>query len=511
MSAGLSVVVPAYDEAAHLEENLLRLVRCLEGTGRRFEILVVDDGSRDGTGAVARRVAPADRRVRVLGHARNEGKGRALATGCAAASEDIVVLFDADLEIPPEDILPLVERMEAAGADVAVGSKYHAEASLIWPLYRRALSRLYRAVTGVLFRLPLRDTQTGLKAVRRDVARELVPRLRSKRFAWDLELVLLAHRAGHRFVTGPVHVRPAARASRVGWIGALQAGADTLRIFLRDRTSEHRRQGRRASPRPTRLLVSGDDLGLSASVTEGLLRGLERAGLTSVSVLAESRDAAAAVAALRARAPDADVGLHLDLLHGGSAPRFALRSLMRAGCGRDVGAPLTTQLARLRRLGLEPSHVDAHRHAWCLPWVRRHACRAAHGNGVGAVRSLRPLGPLAGAGEIEFLKRLLLTGAATLSAGVARAHGLVEPDGYVDAREAARWVRAGQLPTWVRGRTVEVIAHPAVGEADWPVGEQGQLDRVAEAAAVLEPPLAAALAGIGAEVVDFRTLTAMPA
>lgn len=505
MSAGLSVVVPAYDEAAHLEGNLRRLLTSLDKTGRRFEIIVVDDGSRDGTEEVARHVAAEDERVRVLRQTRNEGKGRALAKGCAAAREDVLILLDADLEIPPEDILPLVERMERAGADVAVGSKYHQEASLVWPLYRRGLSRFYQAVTAILFQLPLRDTQTGLKAIVRSVAVPLLPRLRARRFAWDLELILLAHRAGHRFVSGPVHVRPSARASRVGWGGALQAGWDTLRIFVRDRSGA-RRGLAPVVPRPTRMLVSGDDLGLSSSVDEGLLQGLEQGGLRSVSVLADEAPSAAAMAALQIRAPTADVGLHLDLLQGGAIPGLVLRSLRTAGCGGDTSALLPAQLRRLRAAGLRPSHVDTHRHTWCLPWVRRHACRATRRAGVGAVRSLRPLGPVLSAGPIEALKRLVLLSGASLSGGVARVHGLAEPDGFVDAREAARWVRAGHLPAFVRGRTVEVVAHPAVGPADWPGKEEGQLDREAEARAVLHPPLAAGLAGLGVEIVDFRSL-----
>lgn len=506
VGAGLSVIVPAYDEAGHLAANLRRLSTCLEGAGRSFEILVVDDGSRDGTGEAARCVAAEDPRVRVFAHASNLGKGHALATGCAEARQDILVLLDADLEIPPEDVLPLVERMERTGADLAVGSKYHPEASLQWPLARRALSRLYHAVTAMLFRLPLRDTQTGLKALRRCVADALLPRLRCRRFAWDLELVLLAHRSGYQFVTGPVHVRPADRASRVGPAGALQAGLDTLLIFLRDRTLGHYGPRRGARPRPTRVLVSGDDLGMSPSVNEGLLRGLECDGIRSVSVLAAQATLAEAAAGLARRAPGADVGLHLDLLDGRSGPGFAWRSLIQTLRGCDAGAVVGAQLRALRGAGLVPTHVDAHRHAWCLPWIRRRVCRRVGAAGVPAVRSLRPLGPLLGAGWIEAAKRLVFLAGASLSAGTARQYGLAVPEGFIDAAAAARWVAAGRVPGWARGRTVEVVCHPALGVDDVPRGERGNLDRGAEARAVLEPPLAAALAALGVEVLDFRRL-----
>lgn len=499
MSAGLSVILPAYDEGADIAANVERLAACLSESGRRFEIIVVDDGSRDGTGAAARGVA--DSRVRVLAHDRNRGKGRALATGCAAAREDIVVLLDADLEIPPEDVVPLVERLEREGADVAVGSKYHPEASLVWPVARRLLSRLYHLVTALCFRLPLRDTQTGLKALRRTVAHEIVPRLRAKRFAWDLELVLLAHRAGHPCVTAPVRVRPADRASRVGWAGALQAGLDTLRIFARDRGLAAYGPLPAHAKRPTRMIVSGDDLGLSKGVDEGLLRGLKTGGLTSVSVLTTGATVVEAARALKRRAPDADVGLHLDLLEGRAIWRYLLAS------PRQAVAALRAQLGQAHAADLELTHVDAHRHAWCLPWHRRALCRAMRAAGIQAVRSLRPLGSPWTAGFADGVKRLVLLACASLSAGAAQRVGLAVPDGWIDAREAARWAAARAVPTWARGRTVEVIGHPAETD-DVPAGEQGTLDRAAETRAVLEPPLARALADAGVTITTFRELAA---
>jgi predicted glycoside hydrolase/deacetylase ChbG (UPF0249 family) len=503
---GLSVVVPAYNEAAHLAGNMERLLACLGASGRRIEVLIVDDGSTDGSGDVAQRLAAADERVRAFRHHRNRGKGRALATGVAHAAEDVIVLLDADLEIPPEDVLPLVERLEQSGADVAVGSKYHPGATLQWPLYRRALSRAYHVVTALLFRLPLRDTQTGLKAIRRRVARSLVPRLRARRFAWDLELLLLAHRDGRRFVTGPVHVRPASRASRVGWGGALQAGIDTVRIWWRDRALAGYGASRPARRRRTRLLVSGDDLGLRPDVDAGLVEGVAAGGLTSVSVLARGPTIDAALAALDERAASADVGMHLDLLGARSLPRFALRSLLGLLPRAYVATRFRDQHERLAASGHRPTHVDAHRHAYFLPWVRREACALAARAGIPAIRSLRPLGPHFSGGAVEGCKRLVLLAAATLSAGAARARGLAVPAGFVDAAEAARWVRRGRLPAYARGRTVEVIAHPALGERPGPPSADGTLDRRAEARYVLEPPLAGALAALGADVVDFGSL-----
>jgi predicted glycoside hydrolase/deacetylase ChbG (UPF0249 family) len=295
-------------------------------------------------------------------------------------------------------------------------------------------------------------------------------------------------------------VRPSDRASRVRWAGALQAGLDTLWIFARDRGLGAYGPLAPRARRPVRMIVSGDDLGMSPGVNQGLLGGLACGALTSVSVLTNGAALAAGVAALRGQ--DADAGLHLDLLEGDCVLHLCLARRTSAS------ARLAGQLAVLRGHGIEPTHVDAHRHAWCLPWDRRTLLRRMRGVGIGAVRSLRPLGSPWSAGWADGVKRLILLGCATLSAGLARGYGLAEPDGWIDAAEAARWVREGRAPGWARGRIVEVIAHPALGASDVPTDERGTLDRAAETRAVFEPPLARALAGIGVHITNFREVRA---
>ena len=506
MNGALSVVLPAFDEGRHLAQNVEHLLQTLRATGRPLEVIVVNDGSTDDTGDLADTLADAHPEVSARHHTRNHGKGRALQTGALAARHPLLVLLDADLQIPPSDVMPLVERLEAEGADLAVGSKYLPGASREWPWPRRVLSRLYQLVTALLFRLPLRDTQTGLKVVRRDVARRLIPRLRAQRFAWDLELVLLAVRAGSRVVSGPVTVKPSARASHLRWRGALQAGIDTLRIFWRDRAVAG--YGARAAvPRPAALIVSGDDLGMSPNVSEGLLRGLESAGLTSVSALATGAHTDAALASLHARVASADVGLHLDLLQG----RSLLRYLVRDATGRipraEIAGAVRSQCASLRDAGIEPTHLDAHRHAYLLPWTRRRVIAEARRCGVPAVRALRPLDPFGASHWGERCKRLVMVGASTFSRGYGRHFGLLEPHGFVDAQTAAGWVRQGRLPAALAGQLVEVVTHPVAHTDDAPRGEQGTLDRHADYNDVCNPPLAAGLSALGARVGSFASHT----
>jgi hypothetical protein len=223
-------------------------------------------------------------------------------------------------------------------------------------------------------------------------------------------------------------------------------------------------------------------------------------------VLADAPHAAEGVAALRTRVPDADVGLHADALRGGSLAAIVLRSALGMVSARAVAEDLRRQLDWLRARGFAATHLDAHRHFWLTPRLRRAACAAAAASGVRAIRSLRPCGPFVTSGPVEALKRAILWSASIPTAGLARAYGLAAPDGHVDARAAAGWVRRGRLPSWTRGRTIEVIAHPTAGPLDLPASETRTLDRAGETRAVLEPALSVALAGLGASVLRFDDL-----
>ncbi|MFO0932852.1 MAG: glycosyltransferase [Planctomycetota bacterium] len=506
----LSVIVPALDEGPHVRAHLARIVASVERLGRPFEVLLVDDGSADDTGAEARAAAAADARVRVVAHATNRGKGAALATGCAEARGDVLVFLDADLEISPDEIGPLLARLEASGAAVAVGSKYAPGARERRPWHRAWLSRAYLLVTSVLFRLPIRDTQTGLKALRRDVARALVPALRTQRWAWDVELLVLAHRAGARIVAAPVTVDFRRPGVRIGARGFLDSGLDTVAVFLRDRglgaygRAVARAAGRdREARRPTRVVLSGDDLGLCASVDRGLLAAAAAGTLTSVSYLADGRTAASAAAEAARLVPPPDVGVHLDLaaLAGGSLARFLVRSALGLVPAAAVRRAVRDAVAAARARGLAPTHVDAHRHAFLWPGTYRAVVAEAARLGVPGVRRPVPVGPVrCGPGVAGRCKGAILAAAGLATRGLARAYGRVAPDGIVDAEVAAAWA-AGARPL-PRG-TFEVVAHPADGPDDVPAADRGP-DRAADAARLRG--LRAALEARGARVVAFGAL-----
>ena len=212
----VSVVIPAFNEAALVERCVVETVATLSGLRFRHEVVVVDDGSDDGTAELARAVADRYPNVRVVGHEVNRGKGSALIRGAAAAVGEVVLFMDADLEVHPRQLRLLWQRMEETGADVVIGSKLHPESDIDYPAERRVLSHGYYLIVRTLFRLPVHDTQTGLKLYRRAVLARVLPRLVIKRYAHDLELLVNVHRLGYRIVEAPVVVTRVRPFPRIG-------------------------------------------------------------------------------------------------------------------------------------------------------------------------------------------------------------------------------------------------------------------------------------------------------
>lgn len=193
----LSVVIPAYNEARRLGPTLDRVVAYLEGRGLSHEVLVVDDGSVDGTAALVEGHPGAG--VRLVRQPENRGKGAALRRGVAESRGRRVLLCDADLSTPIEE-LPALERPLDAGARVAIGSRGLADSDVRrhQPVYRELMGKTFNRFIRLLGVRGLRDTQCGFKLLEGEVARSLFPEVRTEGFAFDVELLWLARRRGHR-------------------------------------------------------------------------------------------------------------------------------------------------------------------------------------------------------------------------------------------------------------------------------------------------------------------------
>jgi dolichyl-phosphate beta-glucosyltransferase len=198
-TTALSVVVPAYNEALRLPRTLQQIRAFADGLSGGVEVIVVDDGSTDGTSALVQAVAATDPRIRLVRLAENQGKGGAVRAGVAAAVGECILFTDADGSIPIGEFDRLHRKL-SDGADIAIASRHLRgdSAEVHFKASRRLPGWMFQQFVKSVALSGLSDTQCGFKLFRGPVARELFADTRCRGFAFDVELLMLARRRGYR-------------------------------------------------------------------------------------------------------------------------------------------------------------------------------------------------------------------------------------------------------------------------------------------------------------------------
>lgn len=201
----LSIVIPAYNEAARIEDALKRVMDCVEEQGWDAEVLVVDDGSRDATVAIVERWMDHYPRLHLIKNSGNRGKGYSVRNGLLQAAGEVVMFTDADLSAPMVEAERLIAALEA-GADVAIGSRWldRARQTIHQPLYRQFFGRCFNWITRTVMGLPFKDTQCGFKAFRRETAQVIFRLQTIERWGFDPELLFIARKLKYSIVEVPV-------------------------------------------------------------------------------------------------------------------------------------------------------------------------------------------------------------------------------------------------------------------------------------------------------------------
>jgi glycosyltransferase involved in cell wall biosynthesis len=222
----LSVIVPAFNEAAYLP----RLMLAVLGRPEVGEVVLVDDASTDLTAEIAAGMAAQDRRIRVLRHPRNSGKGAALRTGIAAATLPFVIIQDADLEYDPMEYPAMLQPLLENKADVVYGSRFlGGQPHRVLYFWHSVGNFILTLMSNMLTNLNLTDMETGFKAFRREMIQQI--NIRENRFGFEPEITAKLARQGARFYEVGISYsgRTYAEGKKIGW----KDGVSAIRCILK--------------------------------------------------------------------------------------------------------------------------------------------------------------------------------------------------------------------------------------------------------------------------------------
>lgn len=237
----LSVVVPCYNEEKNIYNNILEMSKIINKFYKNYEIICVNDGSKDNTKKELSKVCKKDNKVSLISYDKNRGKGYALKVGTKKANGELVVFIDCDLELSPSYIEKYIKIMEEKNSDVVIASKMNKDSVINYPVSRKILSFCYYIILKMLFNLGVKDTQTGLKIFKKEAIKKVMEITEIDRFSFDIEVLSIINRLGYKIVDAPIELN-FTRENALGRIkikDIIRMFNDTIKIFYKLRITKH--------------------------------------------------------------------------------------------------------------------------------------------------------------------------------------------------------------------------------------------------------------------------------
>lgn len=231
----LSVVMPAYNEGAHIYENIKIVDRAVSAFADQYEIIAVNDGSTDNTKTEILRAKKEYPHVRLVSYTKNKGKGKAIKEGVLASEGEYIAFLDADLDLPPEQLSQYWEKLVSDQADVVIGSKMHKDSKIEYPFVRKIMSFCYYCMLRILFHLKVHDTQTGIKMFKAKALKPVIQLIKTEGFAYDIEILVALNYRKYRIMEMPVELIFTREngMGRIKFSDIIKVFKDTIAIFYR--------------------------------------------------------------------------------------------------------------------------------------------------------------------------------------------------------------------------------------------------------------------------------------
>lgn len=232
----ISILMPFLNEEKRIVQNVYKVKEYLSSLSLNYEIVLIDDGSADNSYELLKENFSNDETVKIIKNYKNFGKGWALKTGYEFSSGEFILFIDSDLELSIEHLPNFLKKMYQENVYAVIGSKLHPDSIVNYPFYRKIMSFGYYSIVKFLFGLPIMDTQTGIKLFKREALELALPKVIVKRFAFDIELLLILFKHKLKVVSAPIKLD---FSRKFGWNFnfnvILKTFIDTFAVWYRDK------------------------------------------------------------------------------------------------------------------------------------------------------------------------------------------------------------------------------------------------------------------------------------